>query len=192
MNSWQRFTLGVCAGLAAAGLVILIATRPRGDAYQLHDAATPAPIQVHIDGEVKHPGLYSLPRSARIADAVTAAGGLTDEASTAQINLAAPLLDGSKVFIPKEGEMLPADKSSDIYVTTDEPVLPSASNPLNINTATIEELMLLPGIGSTRASDIVFYRQINGDFGSTEEIMDVPGIGETTYNQIKDLISVNP
>jgi len=192
MSSWQRFTLGICVGLAAAGLVILIATRPKGAAYQLHDAPTPSPIKVHVDGEVKDPGLYSLPKSARVADAVEAAGGLTDEAATAQINLAALLLDGSKVYIPKEGELLPADRSSELYGITDELASPSASNPLNINTATIEELMLLPGIGSTRAADIIYYRQVNGNFDSIEEIMDVPGIGETTYNQIKELISVNP
>lgn len=192
MKSWQGFVLGLCAGLVAAGLIILIATRPKGAAYQLKDAPTPSPIQVHVDGEVIHPGLYSLPRTARVADAVSAAGGLTEKAATAQINLAAPLLDGSKVYIPEEGELLPADKSSSLYGTTDEPALPSATNPLNINIATIEELMLLPGIGSTRAADIVYYRQVNGTFDSIEKIMDVPGIGETTYNQIKELISVNP
>jgi competence protein ComEA len=154
--------------------------------------ATPAPIQVHVDGEVISPGLYSLPRSSRIADAVEAAGGLTDDASTSQINLAAPLLDGSKVYIPKTGETITSERTSGFIEVKGENSDPSTSNPLNINTATIEQLVLLPGIGSTRAADIIYYRQVNGDFKAIEDLLDVPGIGETTYNQIKDLIKVTP
>jgi competence protein ComEA len=192
MHTWQRFAFGVCVGLAAAGLIILIATRPKGVPYTLHELATPSPIQVHVDGEVLNPGVYSLPRSARVADAVNAAGGLTAEATIAQINLAAPLLDGSKVYIPEDGELITSDRTSGFIEEVGENSIPSASNPLNINTATIEQLILLPGVGSTRAADIVYYRQVNGDFKNVEGIMDVPGIGETTYNQIKDLIKVNP
>jgi len=192
MNPWQRFAFGVCVGLAATGLIILIATRPKGVPYTLHEMATPFPIQVHVDGEVLSPGVYSLPRSSRIADAVEAAGGFTDKASITQINLAAPLLDGSKVYIPGIGETITSERTSGFVEEVDENFIPSTSNPLNINTATIDQLVLLPGIGSKRAADIIYHRQVNGDFKSIEDLLDVPGIGETTYNQLKDLIMVIP
>ena len=109
-----------------------------------------------------------------------------------KLTCAAPLLDGSKVYIPTIGEIVPTVQISGIYSDSNDADTPSAINPLNINTASLDELVLLPGIGSTRAADIIYYRQVNGNFKTKEEIMNVPGIGESTYNQIKELIMINP
>lgn len=192
MKTWQTIALGVLIGLFLAGMIILISSRPRGAPFELAVPATESLIQVHVDGEVIHPGVYALEKNSRVADAVFAAGGLTEDGSTAQINLAAPLLDGSKVYIPKIGEIVPTEPTSGIYSDSNDADTPSAINPLNINTASLDELVLLPGIGSTRAADIIYYRQVNGNFKTKEEIMNVPGIGESTYNQIKELIIINP
>ncbi len=192
MKTWQTIALGILIGLLLAGLIILISNRPRGVPFELAEAATPFPIKVHVDGEVNHPGVYALEKNSRVADAIIAAGGLTENSSTTHINLAAPLLDGSKVYIPKLGETVSTDQTSGIYSDSTDEEAPTVLNPLNINTASLDELVLLPGIGSTRAADIIYYRQVNGNFETIDEIMNVPGIGESTYNQIKELIVVIP
>jgi competence protein ComEA len=193
MKTWQAVALGAFFALICAGLIIIISTRPHGIPYSLSDSATPGPITVHVDGAVKNPGVYQVSKTSRVIDAIQAAGGLCNNSDTDSINLAAPLIDGSKIYIPEIGETLSLDQIGAGYEST----LPitsnfSQSNPLNINKASQDELTQLPGIGSTKAEEIIHYRQEHGPFTNKEDIMNVSGIGETTYNQIKDLITVSP
>ncbi len=175
MKTWHSIALGVFLGLLCAGLIILIATRPRGVPYTLVGTSTPSLITVHVDGAVISPGVYQLPRSSRLVDAIDVAGGLAKDGSTEKFNLATPLVDGIKIHIPRIGETLSPDITFGIINQTTGDSTPSSTTPININTATVEQLILLPGIGVTRAEEIIQYRQINGPFVVTEDLLMSPG-----------------
>lgn len=136
-------------------------------------------ICVHVCGQVCWPGVVMLPEGSRAWEAVEAAGGLADEAWEAAVNLAAVLGDGEKLYIPAMGEAVAKEACE-----TDGGLV-------NLNTADAGRLQTLPGIGESRAADILSYREKNGVFRSVEEIMQVPGIKESTYEKIRDLITVD-
>ena len=146
---------------------------------------------VHVDGAVASPGVVECEgESIRVGDAVKAAGGLTDTADTTTINLAAILEDGSKVYIPHEGEDV--DTSSNNNNNTDVVSGGSggaAGGLVNINTASVDELTDLPGVGPSTAQAIVDERQ-SSKFSSVEDLMRVTGIGEKKFNKLKDKICV--
>jgi competence protein ComEA len=186
---WQSTLLGILVGLLLSAGILLISSPPKGNAIQLNPVPTQGLIKVYIVGAVKNPGVYSLPRLSRVADVVRAAGGLDPSADENAINLAAQVSDGEKIIIPS----IQINQANPNTITpSPEPMIqvPSKENPININNATPEQLDLLPGIGPTRAQDIITYRDNNGPFTSTEDIQDVPGIGQTTFERIKDLITV--
>ena len=133
---------------------------------------------VDVVGAVRRPGLYHLREGTRIADAVAAAGGTTAKADPAGVNLAAPLADGEQVVVPGSGA--PAALSP--------PAGASPSAPLDLNTATAEQLDGLPGIGPSTAAQILAYRQAHGAFHSVEELDAVPGIGPSRIAQLKGLV----
>lgn len=132
-----------------------------------------AVISIHVDiqGAVTKPGLYELEDGSYLGDLITLAGGYSDANETC-INQAHKLSDGEKIYIPFSNEECIEEEL------------------ININTATLEELDTLPGIGETKAQNIIDYREANGYFTTTEEIMEVNGIGEQIYADIKDLICV--
>jgi competence protein ComEA len=171
--------IGVLIGLVLGGILWIVARSPRGNSVELLPAPTPAPLVVDVAGAVPRPGVYELPGGSRTKDAVEAAGGFLAEADKANINLAAPLEDGQKLDIP----FLAGAEPVGVPQTTDQPTL------VNINTATLEELDTLPGIGQTLAQAIIDYRDTYGEFYYIEDIMNVPGIGDSTFNNIKDLIN---
>ena len=194
--------LGVMAGFVLAGVLMFVSRAPAGQAIVLQPAPTKAPIAVHVIGAVPRPGLYEFSDGARIQDAIDAAGGLLASANVDAVNLAALLTDGQKLEIPyKDGEVpsaqveddtslnLPGSESTERTTTVDTGGETSADL-LNINTATLEELDSLPGIGPTIAQRIIDYRTKNGAFSTIEEIMDVSGVGPATFDEIKDLIKV--
>lgn len=187
--------LGVMAGFVLAGVLLFVSRAPAGQPIVLQPAPTKVPVAVHVVGAVPRPGLYEFAEGARVQDAIDAAGGLLASANVDAINLAALLTDGDQLVIPyKDGEE-PVEAPA-------EPELPSSSTPengssnsenidlININTATLEELDSLPGIGPTIAQRIIDYRDENGPFTGIDEIMNVPGVGPSTFDEIKDLISV--
>ena len=131
-------------------------------------------IVVEIKGEVKCPGIYTLPKDTRIQDLVNLAGGLTPNADTSSINMASKLNDGMVVVIPAKGSNVNKETTSKI----------------NINTATLEELCTLSGIGKSTAQKIIDYRTSNGYFSSIDEIKKVSGIGDALFNKIKDNITI--
>lgn len=161
-----------------------------GDAAETasEQAAHAAAIVVDVDGAVAQPGVVTLANGARVADAIVAAGGLTSEADTTSLNQAAILSDGEKVYVPREGETASAaasPSSSKTGIGSD-----SSSGLININTATVEDLDTLPGVGPATAQAIVEEREANGAFTSPEDIMRVSGIGEKKYENLADLICV--
>ncbi len=201
MKTWQILLIGLFCGLIAAGLILLIALPQRGRPITLHApptakptgeptlTATPHPIVVHIAGEVKQPGLYTLPANSRLNDGIKAAGGLTDLADSNRVNLAAYLSDGARIYIPAVGEDVPDDVALSMGLTNTST---DSSFPININSATEDELVSLPGIGSTKAKAIIEYRAEHGTFKDIRELLDVYGIGQAIFDQIKDLVTIEP
>lgn len=178
------YVLGLLLGAALCAALLVVTTQPRGDAITLLPVATPAPLLVDVSGAVVSAGVYSLPPGSRVAEALAVAGGLSPQADPVTLNLAARLKDGQKLHVPEVQSQQAG--SGDAQPTAGSPV----TYPLDLNTATLEELDSLPGIGPTRAQQIVDYRDAQGGFASIDELMQVAGIGEITFSQLKDLIAV--
>lgn len=145
---------------------------------------------VDVSGAVKNPNVYELAHDARIADAIIAAGGLVADANIDEINRAAPVSDGMKVYIPHYGEV-PALAStfSDGTASTSENDIALPAR-ININTASASELDELPGIGPSTAEAIITDRETQGPFTTPEDLMRVSGIGEKKFEKIQDAICV--
>ena len=129
---------------------------------------------VDIKGAVHNPGVYDMNEGERVIDAVEEAGGFLASAEEESVNLALRLYDEMMIYIPFEGEK---GSLSEDGLSNDR---------FNINQASIEELMDLPGIGATRAQDIVEYRKENGPFQSVDDLLQISGIGEKTLERFKD------
>ncbi len=147
---------------------------------------------VQAAGAVVRPGVYHLPAGSRVGDLIAQAGGLTPDADGDRVNLASPLADGVRVWVPRRGE-------------TDPPVpvdggggagggaAPGVSSPpalVDLNTATADELEALPGVGPATAAAIIDYRQRNGPFHSVDDLAQVRGIGDAKLAQLRDLVRV--
>jgi competence protein ComEA len=191
MKNILTILLGIMAGFALAGLLFFVARAPAGEAIVLEPAPTQEPIAVHIIGAVPRPGLYQFIEGARVQDAIDAAGGLLASADVTSINLAALLEDGQQINIPyRSGEEPSEDENSLDLPNDNQPTPQSSTELININTATAEELDSLPGIGPTIAQNIIDYRTANGNFARIEDIMNVSGIGQATFDEIRDLITI--
>lgn len=144
-------------------------------------------IYVYICGQVQHPGVYQVPSDARVFSVIQLAGGLTEDADETGVNQAQNLIDGQMIYIPAVGEVISSDVAA---VSQGTYGLSADSSKVNINTADLEALMSLPGIGEGKAQSILAYRQEHGSFQSIEEIMNVDGIKEGTYSKFKDKITI--
>lgn len=142
-------------------------------------------VVVDVVGAVRRPGLYRLEQGSRIADAVARAGGATRKADLAMINLAAPLADGEQVVVPKRGASGAVAPGAGGGAAT--PGVPAG--PVHLNTATLEQLDTLPGIGPVTAQKILAYRQEHGAFSSVDELDAVPGIGPARMDELRDLVA---
>lgn len=182
--------IGILLGLLLAGGIWLAARAPEGESVQLRPAPTSEPIQVHIAGAVVRPGLYDLPEDSRVMDAVEVAGGFVAEADKNSINLAARLEDAQRLDIPYVAGYIPDVEQGFVVISEGTPSPLAGEELVNINTASLEELDTLPGIGPTTAQKIIDYREENGPFATIEDIVNVSGIGAVTYEEIKDLITV--
>ncbi len=158
-----------------------------------------APLLVYVCGEVKTPGVYELPAGARVCDAVDAAGGFTKKASKDYWNLAEPLTDGQMISFPTKEEAVmrekyntdgidTGEKDSAVGMSADEA---DSGGKININTAGIDLLTKLSGIGQTRAEAIVAYRDAHGAFSRVEDIMKVSGIKNALFEKMRDDITVD-
>jgi competence protein ComEA len=164
------------------------------------DAGSPGPtvtLTVHAAGAVAVPGLYRLPAGSRVADLVNAAGGLSGDGDADRVNLASPLNDGQRVYLPRHGEAVPAVEAGDEGVSpaSDSPGGPGPGGPqaaaiVNLNTATAEQLDTLPGVGPSTAAAIIEHRRQHGPFKSPDGLLDVRGIGPAKLGEMRSRVTV--
>ena len=139
-------------------------------------------IFVDVKGAVKHPGVFETTKDKRVKDLIEEAGGLLDDADTSTLNLSQKVKDQMVIYVLKHGE-----KPKQI---SDSGTSSSSGDAININTANLEQLMKISGVGKTKAEAIISYREKNGDFKKKEDITKVRGIGKATFEKIKDKIEV--
>jgi competence protein ComEA len=137
---------------------------------------------VHVAGAVRRPGIYEVPDGSRVDDAIVAAGGAKRGARLDMLNLAAPLGDGQQVLVPGRGSV--AGSAAPAASATGAPA------PVSLNTASLEELDALPGVGPVTAQRILDYRAEHGAFASIDELDAVPGIGPARLEQLRELVTV--
>ncbi len=196
MSDWlerhRGYLLVALLALAASGAAFIAVRRSTPRPIEIAPPPSPIPtptattvtLFVHVTGAVLRPDVYSLPEGSRVKQAIEAAGGLAPDADVDRLNLALAVRDGMQVFVPRKGE-----------VATGMPAAPAgggklAAGPININTASVEELDTLPGIGPSIAQRIVEDRMAHGPFKTPEDLKRVRGIGDALFNQIKDRITV--
>ncbi len=144
-------------------------------------------VVVHVVGAVRHPGLVRLAAGSRVADAVRAAGGATDRARTASVNLARPLVDGEQVVVQRRGTG-PAVIAAPVAGAA--AAVPGPSAPVDLNGATLEALDGLPGIGPVLAQRVLDWRTAHGRFSAVDELGEVSGIGEATLSDLRPLVTL--
>lgn len=149
---------------------------------------------VHVAGAVRHPGLVRLGGTPRVADAVDAAGGLRSDADIDRLNLAAPVSDGVRVYVPVIGAPDPGPVANSTPTGSGEdgqgPAAPA--QPVELNSATPDQLEALPGVGPATSAAIVQHREKNGPFVSVDDLLEVRGIGPAKLDGLRDLVTVGP
>ncbi len=150
----------------------------------------PAKVVVHVAGAVKEPGLHELAAGSRVADAIAAAGGITADADADRLNLAAPISDGSRLWVLAVGEEVEPSVSDAVLANSGTSGSGNITELVNINTADARELESLPGIGPSLAAAILEHRQRIGEFASVDSLLDVSGIGPAKLAQILPLATV--
>jgi competence protein ComEA len=183
-------------GRAIAGALLLIAAlfvggrflvgsgaaseQPAAEAVAGELRVEPAPrLVVHVVGAVRRPGLYQLPNGSRIADALRRAGGATRRADLSLVNLAAPVSDGTQVVVPRRIPAGAAGGAADA----------APGGPVHLNTATVDQLDELPGVGPVTAQKIVDWREQHGAFSSVDDLDAIPGIGPARLEQLRELVA---
>ena len=215
-----RLIIGLLATtIASAGIWLLV--RPSaplvesvvphasgvGIVMPLSTLPTPLTVRIHVAGAVVRPGVYTVSSSARVVDAVTAAGGATSNADLERINLAQKIVDTEQVFVPFRSSrttkvtVSPRLRPSRTTVPTSVPAVTGAvpiigapittlSPLINLNSATSDQLDTLPGVGPSTAKAIISYRTRKGPFGKVEDLLNVPGIGPAKVGAIRDQVTV--
>ncbi len=174
----------ILLGALVLALALLAASRLLRDAgtatvapAPARAAPRPAPLVVDVVGAVRRPGLYRLAQGSRVADAVARAGGGTRRADLALVNLAAPLADGVQIVVPARVVASAASSAPN-----------QPTGPVHLNSATLEQLDELPGVGPVTAQKILDFRQQHGAFSSVDELDAIPGIGPARLDQLRDLV----
>lgn len=188
------------AGLAIGALVVALNGRTRPAPIYITPASptatplpspSPGPLRVHISGQVRVPDVYELPAGAILRDGINAAGGMTEGAAADLVNLALPLSDGMHIHVPALDQTASEPALIEEAAPGTIPLGQSTGQLINLNTATLEELDLLPGVGPSTAQKIIDYRQANGPFTTIDEIQNVSGIGPAKLEQIRDLVTID-
>lgn len=166
-------------------------TAPRPAPDESPATTEPTVMLVHAAGAVRHPGVYSMAPGSRVSDLLAAAGGPLLQADLNRVNLAAPVADGSRVYVPQQGEDPPP------VVAGETSAAPGGQAPaldpgraVNLNTATAQELEALPGVGPATAAAIIEHRDRHGAFVSVDQLIEVRGIGEAKLAALRDLVHV--
>jgi len=149
-------------------------------------------LQIYVSGAVARPQVVEVPAGSILADALAAAGGPAPEADLESLNLAAPLADHQHVHIPTRVPPPTATPQPALVTATPTSEVASPEARVNLNTATLAELLTLPGIGETRAQAILAYRAEHGPFTRIEELQNVSGIGPVTYEKLAPYVTVGP
>jgi competence protein ComEA len=152
---------------------------------ELATSTTLSVVVVYVAGAVSSPGVYTLRTPARVTDALAAAGGPAAEADLDVVNLAATVRDGERIYVPKVGEVVPAVVAGDTISDGSVP-----TGPVDVNTATVDQLDVLPGVGPATAAAIVAYRDQHGPFQTVDQLGDVRGIGPSKLDAIRGLVVV--
>lgn len=175
--------------IALGGIVAYVRSRPREVKIEEKGVAAQGDsptLTVHVAGAVSKPGLYRLKEGARVADALQEAGGATQEGMVDDLNLAARVKDGEKVFVPSRQQQEPAEATGD----GKQGAASQGGGLVHINTAGADELEKLPGVGPSLAQSIIDYRKRNGPFSSVEELDNVSGIGPAKLGSLRDLVTL--
>ena len=149
-------------------------------------ASAGSQVVVHVYGKVRRPGVVGLPHGSRVADAIRAAGGVRPGAATGPLNLARKLVDGEQIAVGVRGSPPAVPSPSPGAASGDA----GASGPLDLNTATVDQLDGLPGVGPVLAQRIVDYRTRHGGFRSVDQLQEVPGIGSRRFADLRSRVSV--
>lgn len=178
LTSLILFFLGIFVFSLGLGLNLLGGQKTEEDVKIVSDTQNTAvsKIIVHVDGAVVKPGVYELKSDSRVNDAIVSAGGFVSDANKTNVNLAAKVSDGQKVYVPKKGENVKGTSASN-----------STSNPesaININTSSSSELDKLPGVGAVTAEKIIAGRP----YSSVDELLSRKIVGSSVYSKIKDLV----
>lgn len=179
-------------GIALGAVVIALVTsalRSRSDAtvvLNVVEAPDASMIRVYVGGEVAAPGIYTLNRGSRVAEAIEAAGGTTRRGDTSVLSMAGTLQDGDQVIVP---EVRPTARPAEPGVAS-TPQTTGAPGPVNINSASATELEALPEIGPKLAERIVEYRLTNGPFTSVDQLAEIRGISERMVEILRPLVTV--
>jgi competence protein ComEA len=154
-------------------------------------SSTMAPgLVVHAAGAVAVPGVHRLPAGSRVEDLLAVAGGPAADADLDRVNLAAPVTDGQRVWIPRVGEATPPAVATGSPAATGTEAGGEPDGPIDLNTATAEQLDTLPGVGPATAAAIIEHRERHGPFRAVDDLLDVPGIGDAKLAQLRDLVTV--
>lgn len=180
MSRWQVILTSVLCTFLAGGLILLLSSRPRGEPLVLSTVNHDNRIVYEIYGAVASPGFYHSTQGVRVMDAVQNAGGMLESADAENSGLARQIDDGDTIIIPTAAPYRP---TITLWIKAE-------TTRLNLNLATLEDLMTLPGIGEKKAQDIIDYREKTGGFKEVADLLDIPGFGEKTIEQFYDFVWV--
>ena len=181
--------------LVVLGGTIWVLRRPEPVALTIitptpRPSATPASVIVDVRGAVAKPGVYTLAAGSRVQDALAQAGDVLPNAETRNLNLARRLNDGEQLYVPLAGEATATPAASPGRGVPSSAATKTPLGKINLNTATLDELDALPGIGPSIGQRIIDYRNQNGAFKQIDDLKKVRGIGDALFSQIKDLVTV--
>jgi competence protein ComEA len=187
---WFRSGIAESAGSAARADGAAVPTTAAANASTTTTTTASSAVVVHVAGAVAKPGVVTLVNGGRVVDAIEAAGGAAPDADLDRLNLAAPLADGERVAVAVRGQPAPpldanAPANADAGASSS-----AADGPVNLNTATLDQLEALPGIGPTLAQAIIDERERSGGFRAVEDLRRVRGIGDARFAQVQALVTV--